>query len=66
MIKFFKNANCHCCGKSIEDVQEYRIEYDMEHVIWLCDDCAKEFNKKYLNNEPVITREDMDKHCMKI
>lgn len=38
----------------------------MEHVIWLCDDCAKEFNKKYLNNEPIITREDMDKHWMEI
>lgn len=61
MIEFFKNAKCHCCGKSIEDVQEYKIEYDREEVIWLCDDCAKEFNKKYLNSEPVITREYIDK-----
>lgn len=62
MIEFFKNANCHCCGKLIEDVQEYRIEYDRETVIWLCDDCAKEFNKKYLNDEPIATREDIDKY----
>lgn len=61
MIEFFLNAKCHCCGKSIEDVQEYKIEYDREEVIWLCDDCAKEFNKKYLNSEPIITREYIDK-----
>lgn len=62
MIEFFKNANCYCCGKAIEDVQEYRIEYNMEHVIWLCDDCAKEFNEKYLDGEQVFTREYVAKH----
>ena len=62
MIEFFKNTKCHCCGKPIDDVQEYRIEYDREEVIWLCDDCAKEFNEKYLGGEPVITREYFKKY----
>lgn len=62
MIEFFKHANCHCCGKSIEHVQEYKIEYDKEETVWLCDNCAKEFNRKYLDDERVITTEYAKKY----
>lgn len=62
MLEFFKNVTCDCCGKLIEHAQEYKIEYDIPEVIWLCDDCAREFNDKYLNGEQVITPEYAKKY----